>query len=175
MSLDLPLNRCRKCGSSDIRLYWITVDGHPSISSAECEACDHGIEGLGRYSSDEQVITAITKAWNERNPMYDFTLIRKTLKEIAEYRRLVKEAYRIPHNTPEHQAAKDRLKCYCREDLRAWATALHMMYAERRGKVHCPVEHLQRQTWDSQGLLLKASVLITERPVATPVDAVPSV
>lgn len=104
---------------------------------------------------------------------YDFTLIRKTLKEIAAYRRLVKEAYRIPHGTPEHLQAKARIKAYCRDDHRAWATALHIAYAEARGKTHCAEECLQRLTWDSKAMLQRARALITER-VAVPAEAVAS-
>lgn len=108
---------------------------------------------------------------------YDFTLIRKTLKETAEYRRLVKEAYRIPHNTPEHKAAKDRLKTFHRDSHRQWATALHIAYAEARGKTHCDAKAwIAGQFWDKgrEKLLVQAKALITERPVATPENTVAS-
>lgn len=91
--LSPELNRCRKCGSDDIRLYWITVDGTPSIPSAECEACDFGIEGLGSYHSDDDLIKAITTAWNERNPMSYPELTpeeKATRARIAELRSLIK-------------------------------------------------------------------------------------
>jgi hypothetical protein len=104
---------------------------------------------------------------------YDFTLIRKTLKEIAERRRLIKEAYRIPHNTQAHKDARQRLEVYSREECRDWATALHIAYAEKRGKIHCPEAALAARTWAAAGLLKDARALITER-VAIPGAAVGS-
>lgn len=105
--------------------------------------------------------------------MYDFTLIRKTLKETADFRRRTKEAYRIPHHTMEHQRAKEAIPAHFRDQARDWATALHIAYAEARGKPHCNTEAWLKSRWDYPGLLKQAKALITER-VAIPEVAVGS-
>ena len=92
---------------------------------------------------------------------YDFTKIRETLKDVAAYRRRAKDVYRIPHHTPEHQKAKEGYPY--READRDWATALHIAYAEARGKTHCDTEAWLRIRWDFPTLLNKAKALITER------------
>jgi len=94
---------------------------------------------------------------------YDFTKIRETLKETAEFRRKTKEAYRIPHHTTEHLRAKEAIPAYSRDHARDWATALHIAYAEARGKTHCDTEAWLRIRWDFPTLLNKAKALITER------------
>ena len=105
--------------------------------------------------------------------MYDFTLIRQTLKETADFRRRTKEAYRIPHHTPEHQRAKEAVPTSSRSEQRDWATALHIAYAEARGKPHCNTEAWLKGSWYNPELLKRAKALITER-VAIPEAAVGS-
>jgi hypothetical protein len=95
--------------------------------------------------------------------MYDFTLIRKTLKETAEFRRRAKEAYRIPHHTLEHRQAKEAIPVHFRDQARDWATALHIAYAEARGKPHCNTEAWLKRRWDFPTVLKNARALITER------------
>ena len=106
--------------------------------------------------------------------MYDFTLIRLNLKETAEFRRKTKEAYRIPHHTEEHRRAKEAIPAHSRDQARDWATALHIAYAEARGKPHCNTEAWLKSRWDYPSMLKNARALITER-VAIPETAVASV
>lgn len=99
---------------------------------------------------------------------YDFTKIRETLKEATAYRKAVKAAFRLPHNSQAHEDARDALKHPYRNSDRDWATALYIAYAEARGKTHCDVKAwVAQQFWDKgrEKAIASARELIVDRPL----------
>jgi hypothetical protein len=78
--------------------------------------------------------------------------LRQKIREEAAYRRMIKEAYRLPHGSPENQAAMAAARITLgltkhvyswnahaipsRDHGRGYVTQLHIELAELRGKVH---------------------------------------
>jgi hypothetical protein len=83
--------------------------------------------------------------------------LRQAIKELAERRKAIKAAFALDHRSEEHQAALEAAGGRYRDDGREWLTALHIVLAEARGRVHCDAEAWAKGlAWNYSGVKMLA-------------------